>query len=155
MQVGALRGRLEAGRGREAGLLGLLAGVAAVAVPRLGPTKFGTLLRACVLVKPSVPAAHHVFDVIAVMYSIAQHHCCRAWIVPPAAAPAASASEASLCCATRLPSRRWQVLAAANSVVGLANYAWCYAADGRPAAGGLGVLSRQPANAELPLQLLI
>ena len=50
---------------------------------------------------------------------------------------------------------RWQVLAAANSVVGLANYAWCCVADGRPAGGGLGALSRQPAHSELPLQLLI
>lgn len=52
--MGALRGRLEAGQGREAGLLGLLAGVAAVAVPRLGPGRAGALLRACVLVIPSV-----------------------------------------------------------------------------------------------------
>lgn len=55
----------------------------------------------------------------------------------------------------QLSSLLWQVLAAANSVVGLANYAWCGVADGRPAEGGLGALSRQPANPELPLQLLI
>lgn len=93
-QVDALRARLQAGQRREMGLLGLLAGIAALAVPRSGLGKLGALLRASVL-----------------------------------------------------------VLAAANGLIGLANYAWSCLADGVPALG-LSALSRRPATPELPLQLL-
>lgn len=49
-QVDALRARLQAGQRREMGFIGMLAGIAALAVPRPGLGKFGLLLRTSVLV---------------------------------------------------------------------------------------------------------
>ena len=130
MQVDALRGRLHAGQRREVGLLGLLAGVAALAVPRMGLGKAGALLRASVLV------GHHVSIHVAYISSQALLMLCSLLLLS------------------------WQtgaskVLAAANGVVGLANFAWCRIPDGKLALGGLGAFSRQPGTPELPLQLMI
>lgn len=91
--------QLQAGRRREMGLLGLLAGLTALALPRLALGKFGGVLRTAVL-----------------------------------------------------------ALAAANGLVGLANYVVSHLADSLPALRfsdlGFGELSRRPAMPELPLQLL-
>ena len=56
MQVYSLQAGLRAGQRREMGLIGLLAGLAALAVPRLGLGRLGTALRLAVMVLAAVNA---------------------------------------------------------------------------------------------------